>query len=99
MFVQIMPLGPKLAPSPRCHQGHSQLSTDTYIDTLNKTQVSDLGSLGLLVCLCIPERILKEYNQSFKQMVLIQTNVSPDLGPNFLQRLSANDTSRQRDKC
>ena len=26
-------------------------------------------------------------------------NVGPDLGPKCLQRLSADDTSRQRDKC
>ena len=48
MFVRVIPLGLKW-PCPRCHQGHGQLSTDTYMQALNKTQVSDLGPLGPLV--------------------------------------------------
>ena len=32
-----------------CHQGHGQLSTDTNMLALNKTQVSDLGPLGPFV--------------------------------------------------
>ena len=32
-----------------CHQGHGQLSTDTIMLALNKTQVSDLGTLGRFV--------------------------------------------------
>ena len=32
-----------------CHQGHGQLSTDTNMLALNKTQVSDLGTLGPFV--------------------------------------------------
>ena len=38
-------------PHPRCHQGHGQLSTDFYMQALNKTQVSHLGPLGPLVVL------------------------------------------------
>ena len=34
---------------PRCHQGHGQFSTDTYMSAFNKTLVSDLGPLGPLV--------------------------------------------------
>ena len=37
--------GAKMAPR-QGHQGHGQLSTDTYMLALNKTQVSALGPLG-----------------------------------------------------
>ena len=34
---------------PWCHQGSCQLSTDTYIYALNKTQVGDSGPFGHIV--------------------------------------------------
>ena len=44
------------------------------------------------------EKFFQEYHQSVKQFGSSQApqNVGPDLGPNCLQRLSADDTSRQR---
>ena len=36
---------------PQGRHGHGQLSTDTYMQALNKTQVSALGPLGSLVIL------------------------------------------------
>ena len=36
-------------PRPMCHQGNIQLSTDTFMLALNKSQVSDLVPLGPLV--------------------------------------------------
>ena len=44
------------------------------------------------------ENFFREYNQSVKQFGsrsgLAQQNLGPDLDPNCLQRLSADDTSR-----
>ena len=40
--------GAKMAPR-HGSQGHGQLSTDTYMKALNKTEVSAVGPLGLLV--------------------------------------------------
>ena len=49
-FAQNMALRTNMAP-PGGHQGHGQFSIDTYgLElVLNKTQVSDLGSLGTLL--------------------------------------------------
>ena len=43
------------------------------------------------------QQFLQEYHQSFKQFGSRSdmTFVGPDLGPNCLQRLSADDTSKQ----
>ena len=43
-----MPLRGQKWPLPRCHQGHGQLSTDSYVYALNKTQVKIKGHLALL---------------------------------------------------
>ena len=43
------------------------------------------------------EKLFQEYHQSVKQFYLgSDQNVWPDLGPNCLQMLSADDTSKQR---
>ena len=43
------------------------------------------------------ESLFQEYQQSVKQIIADQGRrlVGPDLGPNCLQRLSTDDTSRQ----
>ena len=46
----------------------------------------------------VEKKFYRKYYQSVKQFRSRsgETFVGPDLGPNYLQRLSADDTSRQR---